>query len=303
VGLVLGTYTAGVHASSEYLETYLRQGATASPALLFSNTVGNAAASTCGLDLGLRGPNVTLMEKEASGLSAVAFGAHLVRHRKAAAVLAGGADALERHFYRVHDWFGVLSPHGADPRPFDRARAGFLMGEGAFLVVLEDTEAARARGAAALAPVLGTGSTASCEPVNAWPGSPRAIARAMRLAIASAGLPPDAIDVVYAAANGTDVLDRCEASAIGEVFGGRAVAVTSIKGAIGEFGASGAASLAAAILCGARGEVPPVAGLIERDAECAVDAVPCRRPAAGPVALVNSVASGGTCVSMVVRTG
>lgn len=300
IGLVLGTFTAGVHASSEYLETYLRQGPAASPALLFSNTVGNASASTCGLDFGLRGPNATLMEKEASGLSAIAFAAHLVRRGKSAAMLAGGADAIERHFYQVHDWFGVMAAADADPRPFDAARAGFLMGEGAFLFVLEDAGAARARGAEPLAEILATASTASSEPVNAWPREPRALVRAMRDAIARAGLAPEAVDVVYASANGTAALDGVEAAAIGEVFGARPVPVTSIKGAIGEFGAAGAASLAAAVLCGRRGRIAPIAGLRQPAADCPLTLHPAGAPLPGPIALVNSFASGGTHVSILV---
>jgi 3-oxoacyl-(acyl-carrier-protein) synthase len=301
IGVILGTFTAGVHASSEYLETYLRQGPAASPALLFSNTVGNAAASTCGLDFTLRGPNATLMEKEASGLAAVAFGAHLVRRRKSRVVLAGGADAIERHFYHVHDWFGVMASGDEDPRPFDAGRTRFLMGEGAFLFVLEDLESATTRGARVLATLLGVASTASSERVNAWPREPRALVRAMRQAIAHAGLAPDAIDVIYASANGTELLDRVESAAIREVFGDRPVPVTSIKGAVGEFGAAGAASLAAAILCGERGRVAPVTGLRARATDCPVDAHPSGLALPGPVALVNSFASGGTHVSVVVR--
>ena len=110
LGVALGSFTAGVHASAEYLETYLRQGAGASPAILFSNTVGNAPASVCALELGLRGPNATLTHKEASGLAAIEFAARLVRRGRAPAVLAGGADVLELVFYRVHDWFAVMAP-------------------------------------------------------------------------------------------------------------------------------------------------------------------------------------------------
>lgn len=300
VGMVLGTSTAGVHASSEYLETYLRQGPAASPALLFSNTVGNAAASTCGLDFGLRGPNTTLMEKEASGLSAVAFGAHLVRRRKIAAMVAGGADAIERHFYRVHDWFGVMATADEDPRPFDAARTRFLMGEGAFLFVLEQPDAAAARGVEPLAEMLATASTASSDRVNAWPREPRALERAMREALSRAGLTPDAVDVVYASANGSEALDRVEAAAIANVFGDR-VPVTSIKGAIGEFGGAGAASLAAAVLCGRRGRIAPVTGLREAAADCRLNLQPAGAPLGGPIALVTSFASGGTHVAALIR--
>ena len=303
VGMVLGTFTAGVHASAEYPEAYHRQGPAASPALLFSNTVGNAAASTCGLEFGLRGPNVTLMEKEASGLAAVAFGAHLVRRGKARAIVAGGADALERHFYHVHDWFGVMASDPPECRPFDAHRRGFLMGEGAFLFVLEDAEEADARGAVALASVLGQGSSASSDRLNAWPERPTALVRAMREALTRAELEPGDVDLVYASANGTAELDRVESEALREVFGERPIPVTSVKGAIGEFGAAAAGSLAAAILCGGQGWVAPVAGFREQVGNCPVNANGKATVAPGPLALVNSFASGGTNVSLVVKVG
>jgi 3-oxoacyl-(acyl-carrier-protein) synthase len=303
VGIVLGTFTAGVHASAEYLETYHRQGPAASPALLFSNTVGNASASTCGLDFGLRGPNATLMEKEASGLAAIAFASHLVRRKKARAIVAGGADAIERHFYHVHDWFGVMAPDPAECRPLDVDRAGFLMGEGAFLFVLEDCESAVARGVVPLASILGHASSCSSDRINAWPEQPRALVRAMRQALAHANLRAADVDLVYASANGTATLDRVESAALREVFGDRAVPVTSIKGAIGEFGAAGTGSLAAAVLCGARGRLAPAIGFRSRAPDCPVDVHPHGAPLPGPVALVNSFASGGTNVSVVVRVG
>ncbi len=125
LGVALGSFTAGVHASAEYLETYLRQGAGASPAILFSNTVGNAPASVCALELGLRGPNATLTHKEASGLAAIEFAARLIRRGRAPAVLAGGADVLELVFYRVHDWFAVMAPDHEPCRPYDAGAARF----------------------------------------------------------------------------------------------------------------------------------------------------------------------------------
>ena len=125
LGVALGSFTAGVHASAEYLETYLRQGAGASPAILFSNTVGNAPASVCALELGLRGPNATLTHKEASGLAAIEFAARLIRRGRAPAVLAGGADVLELVFYRVHDWFAVMAPDHEPCRPYDAGATRF----------------------------------------------------------------------------------------------------------------------------------------------------------------------------------
>jgi 3-oxoacyl-(acyl-carrier-protein) synthase len=302
VGLVLGSMTAGVHASAEYLKSYLELGGGSAPALLFSNTVGNAAASTCALEFGLRGPNATITGKEASGLAAVAFGAHLVRRGKAAAVVAGGADALEWNYYRVHDWFDTMSP-GADAaaRPFDAGRDGFVMGEGAFMFVLEDEERLQARGGRPLGFLHRAASGGSNEMMNAWPTDRAALVRIMREALERSGVTADRIAVVYAAANGTPALDRIESEAIAEVFGDGGVPVASVKGAVGESGAGSAASLAAALVCGARGEAAPTVGLRAIAADCPVDASASVREVRGRLALVNAFASGGTLVSLVVE--
>lgn len=316
VGVVLGSVSAGVHATGEYLESFWKGGPTAAPALLFSSTVGNAPASHCGLEYGLRGPNTTLMHKEASGLSAVVFAAHLVRRGKAGAVVAGGADDIDERFYKVHDWFGVMSPgHRINHRPaaaaavaaapttapFDARRDGFVMGEGGYMLVLESEARAAARGATVLADLLGTGASSASVGVNEWPSDDEALVRCMRQALDDAGIAAEAIDLVYASANGTVALDRCEASALARVFGARGVPVSSIKGALGEFSAAGAASLAAAILCGRRGLVAPTLGLREIAADCPVSATGATAPLPGPTVLVNSFASGGTNFSLVVR--
>jgi 3-oxoacyl-[acyl-carrier-protein] synthase II len=304
VGVVLGSFSAGVHATGEFLVSYRRDGGAAAPALLFSNTVGNAPASLCALEFRLRGPNTTLMQKEASGLAAIVMGAHLVRHGRAEAILAGGADHIFEHFYLVHDHFGVMAydrGDGAICRPFDAARSGFVMGEGAYLVMLEHEAHCRARGVQPMARVLGWASSAESLPVNAWPSSGAALARSMRDALSAASLTPSDIDAVYASANGSVPLDRAEAAALREVFGARRVPVTSIKGAVGECGASGAASLAAAVLCGASGYAAPTAGFQRTAPDCPVTVAIGALPLAGPRLLINSFASGGTNVSVIVE--
>jgi 3-oxoacyl-[acyl-carrier-protein] synthase II len=313
IGVVLGSYSAGVHATGEYLASFLRGGPTGAPALLFSSTVGNAPASQCGLEYGLRGPNTTLMHKEASGLSAIAFSTHLIRRRKAGAIVAGGADDIDVHFYRAHDWFGVMAPGLSDDRggggidygpttaPFDALRNGFVMGEGGFMLVLEGESRCRARGGQILAEILGVGTASDSLPPNAWPTDSHALVRSMRLALDDAGLQPDAIAAVYASANGTVALDRCEAQALGELFGDRAIPVTSIKGALGEFASAGAASLVAAILCSQSGRLPPIANLRTLADDCPVAAVRGATPLPGRMLLINSFASGGTNFSVVLR--
>ena len=210
IGLVLGTTTAGVHTTAEYLESLMRGGPTGAPALLFANTVGNAAASLCGIEFGLRGPNTTLSHKEASGLAALAYARDLVRLGRAQAVVSGGADDIYERFFLVHDWFGVLSRDGEFPegsRPFDRTRNGFVMGEGGFMCVLEDAEAADARGARTYGALLGVGARGSNEAVNAWPTKVDALADTMREALQDARRTPADVGAVYASANSTRELD------------------------------------------------------------------------------------------------
>jgi len=307
VGVVFGTCTCGVHSTGEFLDRLLDLGPTGAPALLFSNTVGNAAASLIALEEKLRGPNTTLSYKEASGLAAVAFAADLVRAGKAGALVTGGAEDIYDLYFEVHDWFGVLSHDGDWPegaRPFDRTRNGFVMGEGGFVAILEDVERAQQRHAPILAEVLGVGATAGTTALNAWPTERGPLVRCMRAALEEGGVSADQVGAVYAAANGAVDFDRLEAEAIADVFGGRPVVTTSIKGAVGEGGMAGAASLVTAVLAGRDGLVAPTAGLTEPDAACGplgwVVAGPARL--ASPYILVNSFASGGTnyCILLAV---
>jgi 3-oxoacyl-(acyl-carrier-protein) synthase len=166
------------------------------------------------------------------------------------------------------------------------------MGEGAFIF--------RLGGASRHGEVLGVAASSASVPVNAWPSCPEPLVRTMRLAIEDAGIEPADVSVVYASANATS-LDDVEARAIAETFAGCQPVVTSIKGALGECGASGTASCAAAFLCGSEGKVPPIAGL-ETPSESA-SALRLAREVmpAGPIALVNSFASGGALFSAVLR--
>jgi 3-oxoacyl-[acyl-carrier-protein] synthase II len=297
-GVVLGTYSAGGQATSEYLDALFKGGPSGAPALLFNSTVGNAAAGLAGLEYKLCGPNATISQKESSGLAAIAAAVDLLRLDRADRVGAGGMDAIYDLFYRAHDRFAVMTDvRDADDSiaPFAQTRRGFVMGEGAYVLWLERRTD---EGAA----VLGTGAASATCGLNAWPDDPDALAHVMTLAIEDAGLSASDIDVVYASANATARLDDVEAQALARVFAGLRPVVTSIKGAIGESSASGAAACAAAILCGAIGRVPPIAGL--RDAAEAASSLNLARTAVdapGSTVLVNSVASGGALYSAVLR--
>jgi 3-oxoacyl-[acyl-carrier-protein] synthase II len=302
IGVVLGTWTAGGQSTQQFLDALFRNGPTGAPALLFDSTVGNSAASLAGLEFKLRGPNVTVSHKEASGLAAIVTAVDHLREGRARAILAGGVDAVYETFYKGHDRFNVMSRHCQFSRsaaPFDEERGGFIIGEGGFGLWLERDQQAGAP--AAHGEILGLSASSAAVPLNAWPDQTAALTRTMRLALDDGGVAVEEVDVIYASANATAGLDRVEARAIDELFGQRPV-VTSIKGAVGEFGAVGAAACAAAFLCGRQGRVPPISGLTSALSEgaglrLAFEAV----DAPGPIVLVNSFASGGALFSAVVR--
>lgn len=305
VGVALGTYTAGLDSTVAFLQGLVRDGPGGVPALLFSNTVSNAPASLCAIEFGLRGPNVTFNQREASSLAALAFAVGAIRDGRVSAILTGGVDRLEETFFKVQDRFHALSPKRAGgqegARPFDRRRNGPVLGEGGFVLLVESSSSAIRRGTRAHGEILGVGATSSKAAINAWPSDPAGPASAMQLALDDAGLRAEQIDAVFATANGSVELDSVEASAIAATFGGRRVPVTSLKGALGESGAAAAASLIAGLLSLPSGVVPPTAGWSEADPKCDVNVSHVSRQSGGRVFLVNSIASGGTNYALVVR--
>jgi 3-oxoacyl-(acyl-carrier-protein) synthase len=308
IGVALGSYTAGIHSLVDYLDRLIAQGPTGASALDFSNTVGNAAASLCGIEFGLRGPNVTLNSKEASGLSALTHAVNLVRSGQSSAIVTGAVDDFESMFFAVHDRFGALASDQGDgeaSRPFDRRRNGFVLGSGAFVVVVESAGEAEARRARRRGSIAGLGATSSRCAMNGWPEEPSQLVRCMRQALADAELEPRDVSVVFAAANSTPELDRVEADALADVFGPSGVPVVALKGALGESSASAAAGVAAAVLSLERRVAPPTVGFEQADAHIDLDIVRATRPLdrhASPAALVNAFASGGANYSAVVRT-
>jgi 3-oxoacyl-[acyl-carrier-protein] synthase II len=255
----------------------------------------------------VRGANVTLNNKEASSLAAVACAGSLLRSGAARAVVSGGVDDVEAVFLTAHETFGVLAHdagHGEASRPFDRRRNGFVLGAGGFLVICETAASAADRGAAAIGSLLAVAGTSMPCRLNDWPERPESIADCMREALRQAHATPNDVALVIASANSTTALDKVEADAIADVCGTRTVPVASLKGALGESGASGAAGLIVALAALRDGRLPPTVGCDDPDPECPVDVSNASRAIAtrpGAVAIVNSIASGGTMYSAVVR--
>jgi nodulation protein E len=267
----------------------------------------SSASSHLSMTLGLRGPTLSHATACAAGSHAIGEAAEAIRGGRADIMIAGGSDAAVSYgLMKAWEAMRVLAPGDADPasacRPFSRDRQGLVIGEGAGIVILEEWERARARGAMVRAELAGYGATADAGHIT-QPGID-APARAVQQALAQARLPPECIDYVSAHGTGTRVNDPAETTILKQVFGEHAgrLAVSSIKSMIGHtMGASGALGLIAAVLAIRDGVVPPTAHYRQADPECDLDYVPneARRRRVDR-AISNAFAFGGLNAALVV---
>jgi 3-oxoacyl-[acyl-carrier-protein] synthase II len=268
VGLVLGTTFCSLRTIAEFDRRGLQLGPSYASPFDFANSVINAAAGQTAIWFGLRGLNSTISAGSASGLSAIGYAVSQIRGGRAAALLAGGAEELCFESFLGHFRAGRLCGSRGDrkevPVPFHPRRNGFALAEGAALVMLEDSEAAARRGAPVLAEVLGHG--AAFDPWGTEEGGVNAVAYSVRLALEDAGLTPEDVDCLSAAASGSVEGDRREALGVAEALGRRAahLPVTAIKSMLGEaMGASGGLQVAALLGTFADGVLPGISGLEE----------------------------------------
>jgi 3-oxoacyl-[acyl-carrier-protein] synthase II len=230
--------------------------------------MANAAAAAISIKYGFGGQVTTPVVACAAGAQSVLDGLRQIQWGYADAAVAGGTEAAARKSAAAgFSAARALSPSGT-ARPFDVDRDGFVMGEGAAILILEAEEAAKDRGAHILAEVLGGASTADAHHITApHPGGDGA-ERAIRLALADAGLEPGDIKYINAHGTGTDLNDKTEGLVIDRIFGDAQPAVSSIKGTTGHgLGASGSIEAVAVVEAIRRGELPPNIGLINQDPE------------------------------------
>lgn len=262
----------------------------------------NAAAAAISIRYGFGGQATTPVVACAAGAQAILDGMRQVEWGYADVVIAGGAEGAVRK--PTVDGFvaaRALSPT-MTARPFDRDRDGFVLGEGAAIVVIEAAEHARRRGATVLAELAGGASTADAHHITAPHPTGDGAERAVRAALADAGLQPADIGYVNAHGTGTDLNDRTEGAVIARVFGDPQPAVSSVKGTTGHaLGASGAIEAAVGILAIQAGELPPNVGMANQDPEIPLNAVVTeRRPWAPAPVLSNSFGFGGHNTVLVV---
>jgi 3-oxoacyl-[acyl-carrier-protein] synthase II len=267
----------------------------------------NAASANVGQLLGAHGPNVAPAAACASGAYALAQAADLIRLGRADVAFAGASDApLEEIAARAFMAGEALAPDGQS-LPFHRERRGFVLSEGAAILVLEEREAAARRGVRAYAELCGVGLTCDAHHIVAPHPDGTHAAEAMRLALAEARLSPADIGYVNAHATGTALGDLAECAALRSVFGPHRPAVSSTKGAVGHLlGAAGALEAAYAVLALHRGLLPVTRGLSEAtvDPHCAegLDLVVGEpRETRVDAVLTNSFAFGGHNAALVFR--
>jgi len=259
-------------------------------------------AETLGHRLRLGGPRETLVTACSSGAASLAVAAELIEDGVVDVALAGGADALTRICFMGFNALKLLDP--APCRPFDRDRKGMSIGEGAAFLVLEAADHARARGARGYAELAGSAMTTDAYHVTAPHPDGDGMARAMRSALAHAGVAPEAVGYVNAHGTATLQNDRIEAAALRSVFGEGRVLVSSTKSMIGHtMAAAGSLEAVATVLALTHGIIPPTAHHGQTDSDVPFDCVPVTaREAAVECAISNSFGFGGQNVTLLFRT-
>jgi 3-oxoacyl-(acyl-carrier-protein) synthase len=262
IGLVLGTVFCSVRTIAEFDRRAVQLGPSYASPLDFANSVINAAAGQAAIWHDLRGVNSTVAAGEASGLLALAYAADLIRSGRADAVLAGGAEELCYESFIGCHRAGRLGTEKTVP--FDAARDGFALAEGAAMLLLEDAASAEKRGARVLAEIRGYGEAFDVTAGEDEESASAAVARAVRLALEDAAVDPADLGVLSLSANGGRRTDRAEALGVAAALGEAAAQkpVAAIKAMLGEaLGASGA--FQAVSLLGVLGDsvLPGVLGL------------------------------------------
>jgi 3-oxoacyl-[acyl-carrier-protein] synthase II len=302
VGIVFGSAIGGFIGIMEEADTLRERGADRVSPYFIPNVLVDAASGQLAISLGIRGPNYAPVSACATGSHAVGEGAETIRRGDADAILAGGTEAcLHPLILAGFTAMRGLAVEDEDPprasRPFDATRAGFVMGEGACVLVLEELEAAKARGAKIYAEVLGYGASNDAYHMAAPEPEAVGVAEMMRAALKRAEVEPERVGYINAHGTSTPLGDAAETKAIKDVFGEHAyeLAVSSTKSVMGHcFGAAGAIEAMMCVLAVHDGKLPPTINYREPDPACDLDYVPNEaREAEVEVALSNAMGLGG----------
>lgn len=310
VACIIGTAIGGITTMMQEYDTLLAKGPGRVSPFLTTMMLPDMASGHLSIRLGAKGVNYCLVSACASGADSLGEAANIIRRGDADVAIAGGTEAAVAPI-AVAGFAAAraLSTSNAEPerasRPFDLRRDGFVLAEGAGVLVLEAEEHAVARGARILAELAGYGATSDAFHITQPDEQGAGAARAMRRAIGQSGLAPDDIGYVNAHGTSTQINDRLETLALKKVFGEYAATlpVSSTKSMLGHaLGAAGAIEAAIAVMALQNGIIPPTANLEQVDPDCDLDYVPnVARSAALEAVMSNSLGFGGHNASLVFR--
>jgi 3-oxoacyl-[acyl-carrier-protein] synthase II len=301
-GVVLGSCVGGINDLMRQTEILQERGPTRVSPWFLPNMLVDSASGQLAISLGMRGPNYAVVSACATGSQAISEAVNVIRRGDADVMLAGGTESpmtpvILAGFCAMRG----LAEEANDPtrasRPFDLMRAGFVMAEGAGIVMLEELEAAKARGATIYAEVLGAGSSNDAYHMAAPEPDGDGVATMMRLALESSGVQRERVGYINAHGTSTPIGDVVETKAIRDVFGDHAyeLAVSSTKSMTGHmFAAAGAVEAIVCALAIHHGVLPPTINYETPDPECDLDYVPnTAREVELDVALSNAMGLGG----------
>jgi 3-oxoacyl-[acyl-carrier-protein] synthase II len=302
VGVVIGSGSGGLTSLESQFHVLFERGPDRISPFFITMMVADMATGNVSMMFGARGPNYATVAACATGANAIGEASEIIRRGDARAMLAGGTEAgITSMTIAAFDNMHALSHRNDEPqqasRPFEAHRDGFVSGEGAGILVLEDLELARARGAHVYAEVLGYASTSDAHHITEPAPGGAGLARALRRALAKAELRPEQVEYINAHGTSTKLNDRDESAAIRSVFGEHAskLAVSSTKSMTGHLmGAAGGVEIAVTALALRDGLLPPTINYEQPDPECDLDYVPNearRQPIS--IALSNSMGFGG----------
>ncbi len=313
MGVVVGSGIGGITTTLDNHVVMIERGARRVSPFMITNTLVDSAAGKIAIEFGMHGPNHAVVSACASGTAAVGEAFELLRRGDAEVILAGGAEStLAPLVVSGFDVMGALSQRNDDPkgacRPFDNARDGFVMSEGAAIMVLETEAHAAARGARIYGEVVGYGSSADAWNMAAPHEQGRGAINAMKMALRKAaayGVLPEDIDYINAHGTGTRLNDATETLAIKQVLQEHAykTRISSTKSMTGHMlGAAGALEAVVCMKVIAEGKIPPTINLDDPDPECDLNYTPlAAQEGQVRVALSNSFGFGGHNACVVLR--
>jgi len=310
VGVIIGSGIGGMWTYENQLKVLFERGPRKVSPFTIPSLIGNMCSGLVAIEYGARGPNFGMVSACATGTHSLGEAAHAIRRGDADVMVAGGSEAAITPFaYASFCSMKAMSTRNDSPssasRPFDKNRDGFIMGEGAGILVLESLEHAQARGARIYCELAGYAATCDAYHITQPDPEGKGLSMAMKRALASASAAPESVDYINAHGTSTPYNDKFETLAIKKVFGEGAhkVAISSTKSMTGHLlGAAGGIESVICVKAIEQGIIPPTMNLEEPDPDCDLDYVPnVARAAKVRTVLSNNLGFGGQNASIVFR--